>query len=55
MSSGMELIFKQQELDEANRLLNYMRTAMRNAISEIKDGDEEAAIETLEQIVGKQS
>ena len=45
-------IFLQQELDETNRLLTYCKTAMRNAITEMQEGDIDGAIESLQQIVG---
>lgn len=42
----------ERERDGARRELTYAHTAMRNALAELADGDEDAAAETLRQIVG---
>jgi hypothetical protein len=44
--------FLEQERDEARRSLSFAKTAIRNALTELEDGDEAGAIETLQQIVG---
>ena len=49
---GLAEQFLKMELSEAQRELTYCKTVMRNAITELEDGDTQAAIETLQQIVG---
>lgn len=44
-----------QERDDVVRELNYARTAIRNALTELEDGDVDGAIETLRQIVGREA
>lgn len=50
--SSIRETFLERERDDARRALTYAHTAIRNALTELADGDEEAAIETLRQIVG---
>lgn len=49
---GLAEQFLKMELSEAQRELTYCKTAMRNAITDLEEGDTQAAIETLQQIVG---
>lgn len=42
----------EQQRDEARRDVTYARAAIRNALAELEEGEFEAAIETLQQIVG---
>lgn len=44
--------FLERERDEARRALSFAHTAMRNALTELEEGDTEAAMETLRQLVG---
>jgi hypothetical protein len=49
---SMKEAFLEQERDEARREVVYAKTAMRNAIADLEDGDIDGAIETMRQIVG---
>ncbi len=54
MGLGKEVMLE-LERDEALRALVYAKTAIRNAIAEIEEGDADSAIETLRQVVGYES
>ena len=49
---GLAEQFLKMELTEAQREITYCKTAMRNALVDLEDGDVQRAIETLQQIVG---
>lgn len=52
--SGLELQMLKIELDETRRHVVFARTAIRNAIDELENGNTDGAIETLRQIVGEE-
>lgn len=54
MANTIAESFLEQERDEARRELNYAKTAIRNALQEISEGEIEGAISTLQQIVGRE-
>lgn len=48
----MAAIFAELQQADEQRSASFIKAQIRNAISEIEDGDEEAAIATLKAIVG---
>lgn len=52
MANTLREAMLEQELAEARQMLSYANTAIRNALTDIRDGDVDSAVETLEQIVG---
>lgn len=49
---GMAAILASRQKDEDNLARSMLHTQIRNAITDIQDGDEEAAIALLKQLVG---
>lgn len=49
----MKEVFLQRRIDELDRAFSMMKAQIRNAISDIEEGDTDEAVETLKQIIGE--
>jgi hypothetical protein len=51
---SMREVFLQQEIDSLRLALSMVKTQIRNAITDLQDGEDEDALDTLMSIVGEE-